>query len=636
MRPWTSHHTLALFVLFWAHVAFATPAAPLKPVDQVVDEVMAFLDADVGIAGIRTNDNEPGGYPVPPYFYHYAIKDLNGLWSNGGGGYPGYASVSYPAYTSSVGIDAFLAYWRYTGSPEALSRATAYADWILDHLTPAGDLYARVPYSTQTDAVMGGGWDGETIELDKPPMFGLRLLDLYDATGDGRYFAAADTIARTMAATQMSGSVADDGRWPFRARPSDGLVTQDYTSHLVPAVRFLEAMGERLGDPSLTAASQRAWAWLLANPCDPASPSYQRWEGFYEDQSPDMQTGFRDHYSAHEMIVELIRRKPAGWQAVAVDVMDWVRATYLIDAPGAEVGDYWPSTFEWSGWYHGTFASTLQFARTAELLHQALLDDPLADPYLDTLAQGMVLVSTHGQNDRGIAADGRMHTTLMDIWSYLDSTSWYEQNFNTVKYCIEFMGLDPSWAPADEDHLLRWTDPVASITYGGAAVVSFTTSGGAGFEMFKLAAAPGSVMAGGVELPLLPTDDGVSEGWTWDAMTRLCTVRHGGGPVEILAWSTSAAATPRAARLLLPTPNPANPFVKLEIRLDADAAVTLDILDVRGRRVRTLWSGAVSAGEHAWRWDGRSDDGRDVAAGRYTVRLRSGLEVETKAVTIVR
>ncbi|MCB1151180.1 hypothetical protein KDK88_06500, partial [bacterium] len=175
-----------LICLLAAGAAAAAPSAPLKPVDALVDEVTAFLFSDVGNGGIRTEDNLPGGDPVPPYFYHYAIYDGNGLWS-GGGGYPGYDSVSFPAYTASVGIDAFLANWRYTGDPASLARARHYADWILRHLPPAGDLYARLPYSTQTDAVMGGGWDGEAIELDKPPLFGLRLLDLYDITGEPAY-----------------------------------------------------------------------------------------------------------------------------------------------------------------------------------------------------------------------------------------------------------------------------------------------------------------------------------------------------------------------------------------------------------------------------------------------------------------
>ncbi|HPF34070.1 MAG TPA: FlgD immunoglobulin-like domain containing protein [Candidatus Krumholzibacteria bacterium] len=625
-----------LICLLAAGAAAAAPSAPLKPVDALVDEVTAFLFSDVGNGGIRTEDNLPGGDPVPPYFYHYAIYDGNGLWS-GGPGYPGYLSVSYPAYTASVGIDAFLSVWRSTGDPEALARARHYADWILRHLTPAGDLYARLPYSTQTDAVMGGGWDGEAIELDKPPLFGLRLLDLYDITGEPAYLAAADTIAAVMTATQMSGGPADDGRWPFRARPSDGLVTQEYTSHLTPAVEFLEAMAARTGNSAYASAAARAWAWLLANPCNPASASYRRWEGFYEDQSPDMQTGFRDHYSAHEMIRALLARRPAGWEAMATDIMDWVRAEYLIDAPGTEAGQYWPCTYEWNGWYHATFASTLQFAATAEMLGQALAGTAWEDTTLADLARGMVLISTYGQNTRGVAADGRMFTTVADIDGSLNYNSWYEQNFNTVKYLLEWMGLDPSWAPGDEDHLLRWSEPVTAIAYGGDAVVTYATRDGHGTETFKLLDIPLTVEAGGQILPRLFTDDGVTSGWLWDAGTQLLTVRHAAGPVTIRRPALAApAAAPAAVRLLPPHPNPANPAVTLRVALDAAAPVRVDVMDLRGRAVRTLQDGPLAAGTHALRWDGTDASGRPAPSGRYTLRLRSGPTVRTHAFTLVR
>ncbi len=167
--------------------ASSTPAnvLPAKPLAQLAQEVMDFLVSDVGVGGIRTNDNDPDGYPVPPYFYHYAARDNNILWSCGPG-YPGYCAVSYPGYTACVAIDAFLDMRRYNGDPALLARARQYADWILEHRTPAGDLYGNLPYSTQAEGVMGGGWDGLAIMTDKPAMFALRLLRLYDITGDDR------------------------------------------------------------------------------------------------------------------------------------------------------------------------------------------------------------------------------------------------------------------------------------------------------------------------------------------------------------------------------------------------------------------------------------------------------------------
>jgi hypothetical protein len=126
---------LGLLVIFGA-LAVVTPAVthaevpPAKPYAQLVAEVVGFLVSDVGDNGIRTNDDDPEGYPVPPYFYSYAINDANNLDGHLGG-YPFHINVSYPGYTSAVGIDAFLDWRRWSGDDEGLVRARQYADWIL-------------------------------------------------------------------------------------------------------------------------------------------------------------------------------------------------------------------------------------------------------------------------------------------------------------------------------------------------------------------------------------------------------------------------------------------------------------------------------------------------------------------------
>ncbi len=597
---------------------------PAKPYGTLVAEVMGFLQSDVGIDGIRTNDNDPDGYPVPPYFYHYAIRDGNGLWSSTTG-YPGYASVSYPAYTSCVAIDAFLDWRRWSGDPAGLERARQYADWILEHRTPAGDLYGNFPYSTQTDAVMGGGWDGPANMTDKAPMFGQRLLRLYDITGETAYWTAAREIADVLVVTQLDGGTEDDGRWPFRAVPSDGTVTQDYTSHLLPAVRFLDAMARRTGDAGYAQARDRAWNWLLANPCNPAAADYMRWEAFYEDQSPEMQTGFGDHYSAHEMIMELIRRRPVGWQDMAIAVFDSVSARYLVQGPGTIYAQYEPVTLEWAGWPEATYASSLQYARTALVLDQALVGDARRDTTWRHTALAMAAVCSHGQNNRDIAADGRMFTTIKDLLIHFNVDSWYEQNFNTVKYFLEIMGLEPELAPTGENHILTADGPLTMVEYpGGGVAARWATAGGGGSETVKLAAKPVVVSVAGVTLPeavALPLE---GDGWYWDAATQVATLRHATGPVEI---QTAAAGVPDSGagsplRLAVVARTPGE--VSLRAELTRENRLTLAVFDLRGRRVRVLLDGAMlPAGPHEVVWNGRDDRSRRVARGVYLVRGRS-------------
>ncbi len=625
---------MTLVILCAAGAGTRAEVPPAKPYGTLVSEVMTFLQSDVGIDGIRTDDNDPDGYPVPPYFYHYAVRDGNGLWSSTTG-YPGYAAVSYPAYTSCVAIDAFLDWRRWSGDPEGLARARQYADWIIEHRTPAGDLYGNFPYSTQTDAVMGGGWDGEANMPDKAPMFGLRLLRLYDITGEAAYWTAAQEIADVLVATQMSGGPEDDGRWPFRAVPSDGTVTQDYTSHLQPAVRFLDAMTQRTADTGYAQARDRAWNWLLANPCNPASTDYMRWEAFYEDQSPEMQTGFGDHYSAHEMIVELTRRRPDGWQDMAVAILDSVNARYLVQGPGTVYAQFEPVTLEWAGWPEATYASSLQYARTALLLDQALAGDARRDTTWRATALAMAAVCSHGQNDRGIAADGRMFTTVKDLLIHFNVDSWYEQNFNTVKYFLEIMGLDPELAPASENHLLTADRALVQMEYpGGGIAARWSTTDGAGNETVKLAVRPLDITAAGVSLPEAQALPLVGDGWFWDAATQVATIRHTTGPVEIQTAVSGVPDLSARSPLRLTVTGRDAGDISLRASLDREGPLQVAVFDLRGRRVRVLLDDpSLPPGEHEIAWDGQDGRGRRLARGVYLVQGRSrGATVTTRIV----
>jgi plastocyanin len=105
------------------------------------------------------------------------------------------------------------------------------------------------------------------------------------------------------------------------------------------------------------------------------------------------------------------------------------------------------------------------------------------------------------------------------------------------------------------------------------------------------------------------------------------TATTGVGPTGVLV---------RAAFTRPPTPNPARGPLAFAIALPRTGPVTLSVLDLAGRRVALLESGVLTAGEHPFRWDARSDDGRLVQSGRYFIRLESGSVRETRPVSIIR
>ncbi len=88
-------------------------------------------------------------------------------------------------------------------------------------------------------------------------------------------------------------------------------------------------------------------------------------------------------------------------------------------------------------------------------------------------------------------------------------------------------------------------------------------------------------------------------------------------PMPVRVDHSPAAALEFSA----PAPNPARGATRFSFALPTAGRVSLEILDVAGRRVRTLVSGAMSAGRYDHGWDLRDDAGHAVAPGVYLARL---------------
>lgn len=101
---------------------------------------------------------------------------------------------------------------------------------------------------------------------------------------------------------------------------------------------------------------------------------------------------------------------------------------------------------------------------------------------------------------------------------------------------------------------------------------------------------------------------------------------------------TAVGESPAAptARLMQNAPNPFNPSTVIQYEVARAGRVRLHVFDVAGRLVRTLVDGHTTAGGHVARWDGRDDNGRGVASGRYYYRLRVAEKVLTRDMTLLK
>lgn len=103
------------------------------------------------------------------------------------------------------------------------------------------------------------------------------------------------------------------------------------------------------------------------------------------------------------------------------------------------------------------------------------------------------------------------------------------------------------------------------------------------------------------------------------------------GPVVGVGDVTASSLT-----LSAPWPNPANPMTQVEFTAPAGRLVTLRLIDLRGRLVRSARVQAGADGRGRWIFDGRDRRGHDVASGVYRCVVEDGDGYAARSLTIVR
>ncbi|UCC78235.1 MAG: T9SS type A sorting domain-containing protein [Candidatus Zixiibacteriota bacterium] len=83
-------------------------------------------------------------------------------------------------------------------------------------------------------------------------------------------------------------------------------------------------------------------------------------------------------------------------------------------------------------------------------------------------------------------------------------------------------------------------------------------------------------------------------------------------------------------------PNPFNSSTVIEYLIAEKTTVRLTVFNLLGQRVKSLLDAEKSAGVYRIEWDGRDDDGRDVASGIYLYRLESPSGDITRKMVLIR
>jgi len=98
----------------------------------------------------------------------------------------------------------------------------------------------------------------------------------------------------------------------------------------------------------------------------------------------------------------------------------------------------------------------------------------------------------------------------------------------------------------------------------------------------------------------------------------------------------SEAQSPEDYALVRNYPNPFNPMTNIEYRLPEDGAITLEIYNILGQKVRTLVDDFQFAGDYRVIWNGLDDFGSHVPSGIYITRLLGQDFLVTNKMTLLK
>ncbi|MFH1195434.1 MAG: T9SS type A sorting domain-containing protein [bacterium] len=106
------------------------------------------------------------------------------------------------------------------------------------------------------------------------------------------------------------------------------------------------------------------------------------------------------------------------------------------------------------------------------------------------------------------------------------------------------------------------------------------------------------------------------------------------GPVSDVDEETFA--TVNSYELSQNYPNPFNPSTVITFSLPEKSIVRLEVYNILGEKVITLFDGEQTTGKHSIAWNAKNQYGIDVASGVYLVKMNAGSFSQTKKMMLIR
>jgi hypothetical protein len=419
-----------------------------------------------------------------------------------------------PAGKFAWAVTTLLKYYPYSGDARHIEIVRTMLDRLWEYRTPDHCKWPDVPYSSAhpgTGIYFGARADGAyATEPDKIAQVGKAYVDFFELTGEQKYLKIGARCAEVLAKRIRPGDESHSP-WPFRVDVRDGSVIEEYTAHLIPAVRLFDEL-IRLGVGGYQPARDEIWNWIEKYPL-----RNNIWKGHFEDIRLDPANENRDQVSALETARYILQHKdlfPRSMETVK-GLLDWVKETL-----GGHPFFTAVPVHEQKFCYFPMGSHTARFASLS-----ALYAEQSGDPAYREQAIRSFNWASYMAN-----ADGTV-TVGVDRPDYYNQCWFTDGYFDYVPHFIDGMGSIPELAPADTDHLLRSTSVVQRVAYEPYKVL-YETFDAEGTQTLRLTFKPCEILADGK--PLAQRTVIVDQpGWTFDASLNVLSIKPGSRTVSI-------------------------------------------------------------------------------------------------------
>jgi hypothetical protein len=411
-----------------------------------------------------------------------------------------------PAGKFAWAVTTLLKYYPYSGDDRFIDIIRSMLVRLWDQRTPEHYSWAGLPYASAhpgSGVYFGARADGEfATEPDKAAQAGRALVDFYEMTGEQVFLEAGIRIADELVKHQRDGD-AGHSPWPFRVDVRNGKVIEEYTAHMIPAVRLFDEL-IRLGEIKYQPARNNVWAWLMAYPLQ-----NNIWKGHFEDIRLDPENGNRDQLSPLETTRYILDQRASlpDWRKLSQGLIDWVRETL-----GGHPFFTAIPVYEQKYCYFPMGSHTARFACLSAQYAEATGDEHYYEQ-----AQRSFNWASYMANEDGTVTVG------VDRPDYYNQCWFTDGYFDYVPHFIDGMAAMPHTAPADSDHLLHSTSVVQEIHYTPYRI-EYRTFDAASLQKLRITFKPFAVLAGGRTLPqgsvLKDTP-----GWIFDEALRVLVIR---------------------------------------------------------------------------------------------------------------